>query len=365
MYPVSDRFLQAIRTSHTSVVRVEVWNGGSQVSSDLAFESGDVTVDGTPGGVRRTLNLTTVRDSNSALWDLLAPIGTEIVPYRGVRFTDGTTEYVPLGVFGIDSQRMSYGVDGRIQLTAPDRWALVQRARFLSPTTTTGSAISEAVRLTKLAVNVASTNTAGTVSTPSQVWDQDRAQAITELVKAAAAEEFFDVSGLIVTRPVPKLTNMPVWTVDAGVSGVLVTADRERDRSRTFNIVVASYGGVDGSTPYTPQVASDTDPTSPTYVSGPFGQVPYFYVSPLLTTAASALAAAKAILTRVTGLAAQVNLGAVTNPALDAGDVITVVLPDLTVERHLIDTVTIPLDVDSAQQITTRSTRPAGDVPDS
>jgi len=334
------------------------------IVADLGYSGGQVSIDATSGGVRSTLSLTSARDEGGALWDILAPIGTEVVPYRGIRFIDGTTEYVPLGVFGIDSQKMSYGVDGTIDLTAPDRWATVQRARFLNPATTNGGAVTEAIRLATGAVSVGYVNTATSAATTrSQIWDRDRDQAIEELVKSAAAEIYFARDGSLVARNLPVLTNASVWTVDAGESGVLVGADRARDRARTFNVVVALPEGTDGSVPFAPQIAYDSDVASPTYVGGAFGNVPTFYSSPLLTTAGQALAAAQAILSRVTGLAAQVSIESAVNPALDGGDVIAVLLPDGTTEKHLIDTVTIPLDVDSPQQITTRSTRPEGDVP--
>lgn len=364
MYPVSLSFLAALRTGHTALTRVEVWYGGSLVIPDLAISGGSVSMDGAPGGVRSTLSLTSARDTADVLWDLLAPTGTEIHPYRGIRFIDGTTEWVPLGVFVVDSQKMGYGVDGTIELTAPDRYAQVQRARFLQPTTTSGGAVSEAIRLAVVAVAVAATNTAtSSATTKAQVWDRDRDQAIDELTKAAAAELFFDRAGLIVARNIPKLTNAAVWNIGAGESGVLVDADRERDRSRTFSVVVAICEAVDGSAPWVPQFAFDADPASPTYCAGPFGYVPTWISSPLLTTAAQALAAAKAVLSRASGLAAQVTLDSAVNPALDPGDVITVVFPGGKVERHLIDSLTIPLDVGTPQKITTRSTRPEGDVP--
>lgn len=365
MYPVSARFLDALRTSHTALIRIEAWRDGvGQVIPDLAFSGGEVTIDGTSTGVRSTLNLTAARDQGGALWELLAPIGTEIKPYRGVRFIDGTTEFVPLGCFGIDSQRESYGVDGVLSLTAPDRFARIQRARFLQPATTNGGAVAEAIRLAVAAVPVTALNTTtSTATTKTQVWDRDRDGAIAELLKSAAAELFFDRGGLIVARNLPRLTSAPVWNVGAGESGVLVAADRARDRARTFNVVVCLPENTDGVAPFAPQIAYDNDVNSPTYVGGAFGYVPYFYSSPLLTTAAQALAAAQGILAKVTGLAAQVTLESAVNPALDAGDVISVVLPGGKVERHLVDTVTIPLDVDSPQKITTRSTRPEGDVP--
>lgn len=366
MFPVSQKFQAAVRTSHTALIRVEAWrDGAGQIIPDLAFSGGEVTLDGTTGGVRSTLTLPAARDQGGALWELLAPIGTEIVPYKGVRFIDGSTEFVPLGVFGIDSQRESFGVDGVLSLTAPDRFARVQRAKFLQPATTTGGAVAEAIRLATAAVSVAYTNTAtSAATTKAQVWDRDRDAAITELLKSAAAELFFDRGGLLVARNLPRLTSAPVWTVDAGESGVLVGADRARDRARTFNVVVALPENTDGVAPFAPQIAYDSDVNSPTYVGGAFGNVPFFYSSPLLTTAAQALAAATAILGRVTGLAAQVTLESAVNPALDPGDVISVVFPGGVVERHLIDSVTIPLDVDSPQKITTRSTRPEGDVPE-
>ena len=51
------------------------------------------------------------------------------------------------------------------------------------------------------------------------------------------------------------------------------------------------------------------------------------------------------------------------HPGLDRGDVIIVLTPSGTTERHLVDSLTIPLDVGGTQQITTRSSRPEGDVP--
>jgi len=347
------------------MTRVEVWRDGlGQVIPDLAYSGGEVVLDGTNNGVRGTLQLTAARDQSDVLWDLLAPTGTEVVPYRGVRFIDGLIEWVPLGVFGIDSQSQSYDVDGTIALTCPDRWARVQRARFLAPTTTNGNAVTEAIRLIRAAVPTAYTNTAtSAAATRLQVWVGERADAATELMKSAGAEAFFTRDGSLLARDLPRLTATSAWTVDAGPTGVMVSANRARDRARTFNVVVATPEATDGSPPWAPQIAYDTDPASPTFVGGPFGQVPYPYSSPLLTTAAQALAAARAILGRVTGLNAQLSLESAVNPALDPGDVIGVVFPGGRTEMHLVDTVTIPLDTGTSQKITTRSTRPEGDVP--
>jgi hypothetical protein len=51
---------------------------------------------------------------------------------------------------------------------------------------------------------------------------------------------------------------------------------------------------------------------------------------------------------------ATVTLATITNPGLDAGDVLTV-RDGGTVEAHIIDSVSIPLRHSDMQQITTRS----------
>ena len=156
---------------------------------------------------------------------------------------------------------------------------------------------------------------------------------------------------------------MPSWTVDASASGVLLTADRGRDRTKTYNVVVVNSELADGTPPLPPLVMADEEATSPTFVGGPFGRVPYFYSSPLLTSVDQQRQAGQAILTRVSGLNAQMTLTAVPNRALDVMDTVDVLLDqeryDIArpVERHLIDRITHPLGVGDAQQIDTRSTR--------
>ncbi len=364
MYAVSDTFLAALRNPHSVVVTVEAWRSGSLVASDLPVEGGQVTVD-SGSRVRRKLDLTLAPET--ALWDTLAPVGTELRVRRGIRYPNGETETVPLGVFDVDVQRLGYTPGGRLALTAPDRWVRVQRAQFETPTKpTAGTRISaEIARLVTQAVNVTPSNTASsTVNVPAVIWERDRDEAIGQLGKSIGAEAFFNPDGNVVIRDVPTLANPAVWLVDASASGVLLAADRERNRQRTYNVVIVASDRTDGQAPFAPQTVADNDTTSPTYVGGPFGRVPYFFTSPLLTSAAQATAAGTTLLNRVRGLAAQLALESVVNPALDGGDVINVLLPperaDLPrpVERHIIDALTVPLTVDGTQSITTRSTRP-------
>jgi hypothetical protein len=365
MYPVSSVFGRALREAHTLAVRVDAWYDGDLLIEDLPLDedsAGQVTVQaGT--GVRRQLDLTI---ADAGLWDDLDVTGIELRPYRGIRYPSGQVELVPLGVFGLAGQSMSVGPDGGIRIgTAPDRWARVQRARFETPAASQVGdlVVDEIVRLVTEAVpdvevSVLSTST---VTVGALVWDRDRDKAVVDLATGIGAEVYFDNDGVLIVRDAPTLSQAPVWTVDASPSGVLLGGDLRRDRSRTYNVVVVSDARTDGSTPFAPQVIEDDDPSSPTYVGGPFGRVPYFWSSPTVRSAPQAVIAGTTILNRVRAVNAQLDLDAVVNPALDRGDVIEVLTTTGRVERHLIDALTVPLTVSGVQSITTRSSRPDGD----
>lgn len=365
MYAVTQAFSAALREAHTALVRVDAYYGGELLLADLEIVDGSVSVNGGTG-VRRTLDLTI---ADETLWAALDVIGVELRPYRGIRFPGGLVEMVPLGVFQLDATNTDMQPGGGIQVrSAPDRWAKVQRAMFETPRASTlphsirteaQSLVSEVVTMDSFSTVATSTRTV-----PAIVWDRDRAAAVVDLVTSIGAEAFFDVAGNLVVKDAPLLSQAPVWTVDASASGVMVGGDVSRDRARTYNVVVMSMSAVDGRVPFTPQIIEDDDPTSRTWVGGPFGRVPYFYSSPLLRSANHAIEAGRPILNRVKAINAQLNVEAIVHPGLDRGDVITVITPTGLTERHLVDAVTIPLSVDGTQQITTRSSRPEGDVPE-
>jgi hypothetical protein len=382
MYDVTARFLDAIRGPHREWGYVQAWYGGALVEfqgeSNLPLVDGSIDVDGATPGARRTLSATFAPEPG--LWEALAPIGTELKAFTVLRFPDGTTETVPQGVFVVDVQRMGYAVNGDIKVTAPDRWVRVQRARFLAPRASLpGVLVVDQISALLLQAMPAgltvSQESTATATVPRQTWDRDRDKAIQELAKAASVDVFMDRNGSPVIRNVPTLSSSPVWTVDASASGVLIDADRERNRQRTRNIVVVNSTA--NPPAFVTQYLWDNDPDSPTYAgsgagagttppvpasAGPFGQVPHFYASPLLMNASQALQAGGTLLAKTTGLAAQLSLSAVANLALDDGDTIRVELPperrDLLrpVERHIVDRLSVPLlPHKNAQRLETRS----------
>lgn len=372
MQTVTPAFLAALRGTHTLHVRAEAWRNGIRVGGTLQVLDGQVEqAAGLTSSPRRTLNIDLA--PAKGLWDALSPAGTQLKVWRGVRYPDGTTEDVPLGVFDVDEQTLGYAADGpALSITAPDLWVRVQRARFEWPWSGSGRVLDIALEMAtddQVGLSLGSTSGDSSVTVRPQVWERDRDAAIADLARAAGVWIYVDSLGQVICRPVPSLSAAPVWTVDASASGVLLDAERGRSRQRTYNVVVVSGGDLGGTAPFPPELVEDDDPTSPTYIDGGFGRVPYFQTSSLFTTAAQALQAGQATLRRVSGLAASLDLTSIVNPALEAGDVIEVLLPNrhgdgAKVERHIIDSVTVPLSAAGTQQIRTRSTRPEGDVPD-
>jgi Domain of unknown function (DUF5047) len=367
MHPVTARFLTALTASHTVVVSADAYRAGVLIQADLPILDGSVTVDAA-SGARRQLTLT-VADPGFLPVAETAPYGVEITTARGIRYPDGATELVPLGVFTVETMTATDG--GPVTVTGPDRAKTVTDARFLTPhPSDTGHTVAEEIEDLVLSalpagVTAAFTNTGdlGGDATPSVVWDRERWDAVQELATGVGAEVFFDAAGDVALRPVPAITDPIVWVARVGPAGALTGHTRGIGRTDTYNVVVALGERTDGAAPVRYEARDDT-PTSPTYTGGPFGVVPFFYTSPLLHTAGGAEAAARALLARKRALGREVDFTAVPNPALDAGDVIAVAFTDGTLERHIVDRVTIPLTPTGLMGVTTRTGDPALNVED-
>lgn len=375
MQDVSARYLDAIRHSHAKVASAVHHNLVDDTDTTLAPKDGTVTVDVT-SNVRRTLSLNV--PTSEVTWDALDTEGGEITLTRSVRFTNGELEPVPLGVFIVDVDEIGYGPGDTITITAPDRWGKVQK-NTLPPSgrasVPSNAAWQEIQRLVEGAWSMAYPfpgwsllDESATTKVGALLWDDgNREAAILGLCTDNSLEVFFDASGLGVLRPIPVLDDdsIPVWTVDAGTAGVMISADRSRDRTRVSNAIIVSTAATDVTFP--PQEVKDTTSGDPLAVAGPLGYMATEYSSPSLRNSAQARAAGRTMLARTLGVAKQLSLESVQNDALDARDVISVILPkiDRNTERptelHIIDTITIPLAPSGTQQIATRSTRPSTD----
>lgn len=369
MYPVSEGFTAALAQSHRIAARAELVTATDTYVLDVT--DGSVTVDGS-AAVRRRCTVTLTDDSGKLvpadITDLLAPNGNELKLYRGVTFADGSTELVPLGVFRITKPQVSGGRGTLvIRVDGYDRARAVQRARFtetytIPAGTNYATAISDLLesRVTGLSFNLAATDheTSGPLVYGTSA-DNDPWKDATELAKSIGFELFFDADGVCVLRPEPDPSAAAtVASYAEGDNATILSVDRELSDEETYNHVVVS-GESQTTTPVRAE-ARDEDPSSATYYLGPFGDVPRFYASPLITTSAQAQDAADALLRRSLGLVEVVRFSAVPNPAHDVGDVVQVAYSAGRVDGlYVLDQFTVPLSAGGVLTATTRKRRAA------
>ncbi|URN11378.1 DUF5047 domain-containing protein [Streptomyces radiopugnans] len=302
MYPApSERFLTALSESHVLVSVVELhWPDGRV--DVLPHTGGSITVD-RGAAVRRTA---TVEVAGPSLLpytaaDYLAISGCRVRVLSGIRHPGGQVETVPVFTGRLDS----IGGDpdtGPVSIAASGLEATIADDKFLTPYSTRSNtaavtAITGLVRETLPDAVIAST----APDTPLGVrtWDAqgDRWAAVQELATAVGAEAFADVDGIFRVEPLPDLLTAEVaWEVAAGEGGALVSVNRGWSRDGIYNVVVASGENSEEGVPPVAATAEDDDPTSPTYVDGPFGRVPRFYSSPTLTSTSLAQGAANKLL---------------------------------------------------------------------
>jgi hypothetical protein len=375
MRPVTDSFLATLRGAHKMTARATLVEPGQtgvaptgipipgvSATGRLPILGGDVTVDAT-ADVQATLDLTTLYPWPGSATDPGTPYGQEIYVERGVEYGVGTTEWVGLGYFRIDSVEQSGRPDGSIRIAGSDRMAKVRDARAWQPEqfgvgASVGALIDqvvqEALPAGQTLVSVydwpAYADTIGTV----QILAEDRLAFLRDVVASRGKVAYWDYAGRLQVKNAPSATTRPVWTVNRGAGGVLVSVNRKISRDGVYNAVVAR-GDATGELPPVQGIAYDTTPSSPTYWAGPFGLVPRFYSSSFITTQTQAQSAAASILARSTGLPYTVSFESVPNPALEVYDVVTLLYSGTDgAEAHIVDRITYALTPDGAMAADTR-----------
>lgn len=359
---------QALQRSHTIKIRGTAYGPSIGMLTNLPISDGEVVIDA-GSQVRRTAK---IRIADPSMWpanplDILSPFGNQLLIEYGIVLSRGETEWVPLirGVISdADRERSAMRGDGTVQLSLSDKSSLVAEDRFEAPTQTLSgfTTISEIARLIQETLPGVTVTDRTLSSQVAAVLDMQRdrwAEGVEKLSDSIGAETFADPVGGFIIRPQPQISDPSVWTITSGRGGTLVGKNESLTREKVYNRVVAVGERVDG-TPPVRSVVSDTDPNSPTVYGGAFGKKPRFYGSPLLTTTGMCTSAATALLARVKGIQASVTIQSVTHPGLEAGDVITLVDEGRT-QSHIIDRVTIPLSVKTAQSISSRSLDIEGD----
>lgn len=304
----------------------------------------------------RWAHLNTVAAPNSVLDAMIAWVATP-------RSKDVVADhFVSLGIFTLsdDTRRASTSL---VACSGSDRARRVSRASltdyYVIPFNTNyATAIRDLVnsRVSGLTYSFTSTDK----TTPLLVFspqDDPWAKA-QEMAASIGCELFFDREGVCVLRPVPDPNTAPLAaTYTEGVSATLLDVTRRRDDEGTFNHIII-VGASIGSTAPVLAEAKDENQDSPTYIGGPFGDVPKWITSGYITTLAQAQAQADAELTKVLGLAEKVDVEVVVDPTLSPGDVIEVAASSALVsDRYVVDSFTVPLAPSDSMTLTTRQKR--------
>ena len=243
MLSVTTRFLDSLRESHTISVAASLYRPSDPlVPVEVQVIGGEVTID-RDARVRRQGSLEVAFSLGDQVTSEIVrelPFGGYATLERGIRYADGAVERVQLGRFRIESVVWTE-LEGRAVLTLADRMAQIQDEPFPTPYAPSGlhpsDAVVQAVQQvfgSSIAYHVLTTPAAEPVIQDA-VYEEDRAQAISDLAASVSAEALFDNLGDFVLRPRPDGTAPPVWTVDAGPTGVLVQAQETLDRSNVRN----------------------------------------------------------------------------------------------------------------------------------
>lgn len=361
MWKTSPTAQQVLTASHAIAIRATATTAALGVVSGIPVSGGQIVVDAT-SQVRRT-GTVTVSDPTTYFpgkpLDILSPLGSELLVEYGIVIPGMTIpEWIPM-ITGVIQEGTRMLPTGDLSIVLADRSSKVAEDEFTSPTQIGGGSTTVVQAITSLVqhaypVVVVIDKTGSSALCPVIDINKDRwADGVEVLATSIAAEVFFDPIGRLVIRPQPTLTDPLAWLMKTGSGGVVLTKTDSQKRENVYSQVIVSGMRVDGASPvYT--IVQDTDPASPTYVSGPFGVRNRRFTSAAITTLAQANIVGAALLEKARGEQANVTLTTLPNPALDAGDVVK--LPAAAGPYlFVLDKITTGLSPTAAQQLSTRS----------
>lgn len=369
---MTDRFYRELRRSHTVVTYINVIAPDLE-SVRLKVVDGEVACDRT-AQVRRSITVQAVDPEGEltprAVGEILTPYGTEIRPFRGVRYDDGTEEVAPMGVFRISTCTITEGIQGTANITieAYDRSRTVSRDKFIVPYTVAAgtnclTAIREIISRTFPDAEYDSITTTLTTTGP-RLYDSgaDPWEAVTELARSMGCEIYFDVEGRVAIVPPPDINALPAeeFQYIEGQGCTMLELTRLFTDEPGFNGVIVTGESPGDEEPPVRGEAWDVSPSSPTYRYGPYGEVPAFITDSVVKTQEECEAIAKAQLALALGFSSQLTVTAITNPSFEAGHTVRVKRIKSGIDGlYVLDAFTVPLLLSNAQQVLTLRERRA------
>jgi hypothetical protein len=355
MYPASAALKSAILTDHIVIAKAEIWTSDQKLIT-LDIDSGSVSINAKNStrrscSVKLVTNRTTANLVPKSDFDYLSPYGNELRLFRGVQFRDGTTEYVPLGVFVMTTVDISDTNEGvSISIQGEDRSIIVSRAKWLEPYQMVSASLESAIttmlktRYADIQTSFPTTNiTIGQIVLGTD-QDNDPWKDAVQLCELVGYDLYFNADGVVVMNQFPTLDGSVVVKKFSETDGTTITSlNRTISTKETYNGIIYIVEGTQVATPIRVTVW-DEDSTSPTYRFGAFGQVPKVVKTNLVSTVNQATTAAKLLLNTYIGAQETVRFDGIVDPTLEAQDVVYVKSIGSYVDRLvIIDSISIPL----------------------
>ena len=293
-----------LSSAYTVEARVESWLGSEYLGA-VPVEDGSVSWDATQQ-VQGSLSLTVprvgaVESEDWRDWDPTDPTHP-LACFGQVLHVSLTIESligggwwtVQLGRFLITSVEPG---DSTVRVTGKSLLQRLEEDRLTEPMAPdpAGSMASELRRLVGSRMGLIIDPALRDCPCPSMVWGESRIDAVYEIAGAWPAVVREGGDGILyVSPPTPDPTSRPELRLSDGAEGTVVGVAASVSRDKIYNRVVARGQSSDQRSPSFQSVADQL--TGPMRVDGPYGVVPRFFSSPLITSVAQAKSTAEAML---------------------------------------------------------------------
>lgn len=321
MRPVTPLFLRSMNGSHKRKTRITCTPPGGP-TTELLWESSTINAQSGTGS-HYSASVGVVPQPGSDTFGLISTPGAVFNIQSGIQY--GAEEELTDCFTGQLSAAPKASIFGEsFDLSLTDDWIWLSECRFTDPYAppagTRAQTIANAVLAAKPGTVIDIRNSGGNFS-GGKVWERDLTQLITDLATDGALEAGFDAAGVFVIRSIPILDPaLAVWTFRSGEVGNILSADRVVPLGVLYNRVVVLPSTTTQT--WTRQVIDLQDVNHPRHQSK-IGIRPYFFSSPSAMSAGAAFAAGEGILQRLLASASTLEIAAVSNPALEPGDVVT------------------------------------------
>jgi hypothetical protein len=393
VHAVSDRFLKAVQGSYRSAYELTLCDpipqfGTNPTGYKIPVVDGTITLSSLTD-IKSTA--TVMVPGNIAVpgfgtpWDAFQPFGAELYVKLGVEYANGERELVPLGYHRIEQVTQNSAPFGPIEIIALDRIAQIQQNNVQMPIPlndgnshrdvferlVNGISIPQqatfpgvspsgpgAYNNARIPISWTGYNPDKTVIVGDQIVQDSTYNYLADLIHIYNSAIRFNNDGGMEVFSLLVDYHAAKATLTAGRGGNVITVQRTTKRTGVSNICTAYGTDPNSITDFI--ISYNSDSASPlawnsTQFPNVFGPATTYYSSPLLQTDGDVVLAGEALLRRFRALPLVYTLQVIPNPALQPFDPIDVIpWPDYNPTRAIIDTMTLPLNVNKPAQIITR-----------